>query len=356
MQVYCAVQELIGTSGSPLDFAAIGEQSQILVSVIIITKNRCNDLNRCLASLSSQTMKNFEVIVVDGGSTDNTLNTVNNYSVSFYIDKTKDLAYVRNLGAKKATGEILAFLDDDAQADNLWLERAVSTLCEKPFLAAVGGPTIIMGKQHMLGLYADSKTSVFLAAFRKVYEAVVAENKLFEVCRFFDSGAFSIGSSFEWSSRMKGLVEVDYMSSCNFAIRRDAFFDSGGFDSAFPITHHDTDFFLRIKKKGLKYIFNPAMIVFHHVSQNANTRPNSMELASDFAFFYCRHCNVKSVTSLLRLTVNICMLNAFSIYQATKTGNSKWLYWFVGFLQGLKRFLKTEGNANSNKSDLRSKA
>ena len=351
MQVSCIRHGLIGSSGSPPDSATVTEHSQVLVSVIIITKNRCNDLNRCLASLFDQTMKNFEVIVVDGGSGDDTLKTVKNYSVSLYIDETKDLAFVRNFGANEAKGEILAFLDDDAQADNSWLERAVSTLREKPFLAAVGGPTIIVGKQHMLGMYADSKASVFLSVFRKIYETVVTENKLFEICKFFKSGAFSIGSSLEWSSKIKGLVEVDYLSSCNFAIRREAFFDSGGFDSAFPITHHDTDFFFRIRKKGLKYIFNPAMIVFHHVNQNANTRPNSIELASDFALFYCRHCNAKSLTSLLRLMVNICMLNAFSVYQATKTGKVKWLYWSAGFLQGFKRFFKANAERTNNKGD-----
>jgi len=328
-------------------------QPQVLVSVIIITKNRSDDLNRCLKSLFDQTLKGFEAIVVDGGSTDNTMEIVKRYPVRLFVDKTKDLAYVRNLGAKKAKGEVLAFLDDDARADRQWLELAVSTLQEKPFLAAVGGPTIIIGKQHMLGLYADSKGSFFLATFRRIYEAVVAENKLFEICKFFNSGAFSIGSSFEWSSKITGLVEVDYLSSCNFAVKRDAFLAFGGFDSIFPITHHDTDFFLRIKEKGLKFIFNPRMIVFHHVNQNVNTRPNSLELGEDFAFFYCKHCHVGNITDLLRLIININMLNAFSVFQATKTGNLRWLYWSLGFLKGFKRFVKVAGFSARTATNLR---
>lgn len=287
-------------------------------------------------------MKDFEVIVIDGESSDCTVDVVKEYPVRFFVDKKKDLSYLRNFGAEKARGDTIAFLDDDARADKQWLEQAISTLQENPSLVAVGGPTIIIGKQIMLSLYEDSKESFFLKFFKGIYETVVAENKLFKICKFFNSGAFSLGSSLPWSSKIKGLIEVDYLSSCNFVIRKRAFLRSKGFDSAFPITHHDTDFFLRIKKKGLKFIFNPKMIVFHHVNQNIRTRPKSFELASDFALFYCRHCRVENLTDALRLIVNICMLNMFWIYKAMNTGDLKCLSWTPGFLQGFKRFLKTD--------------
>ena len=337
------MEEDLSLSVDALDPTTIWISDKLFVSVIIITKNRCEDLNRCLKSLFDQTMKDFEVIVVDGESSDSTLNVVNGYRVRLFVDKTKDLSYLRNFGAGKARGDVIAFIDDDAQADKQWLEQAVSTLQEKPFLVAVGGPTVIIGKQTMLGLYVGSTESIFLKIFRSIYETVVAENNLFEICKFFSSGAFSIGSSLPWSRKIRGLVDVDYLSSCNFAIRKGIFLSFNGFDSAFPTTHHDTDFFLRIKKKKLKFIFNPKMVVFHHVNQNAKTRPKSFELASDFAFFYCRHCRIRNIAGALRLIVNICMLNMFWVYQAMKTGNLKCLSWTVGFLQGFKRFLKTDG-------------
>lgn len=324
-----------------LNNSTVCQRDQLLVSVVIITKDRCEDLERCLKSLFEQTMKNIEIIVIDGESSDNTLDVAKRYQVRFFVDKKKDLSYLRNLGAKRAKGSILAFIDDDAQADDQWLEQAVSTLQAEPSLVAVGGPTVIIGNQVMLGLYADSKASTFLKFFRRIYETVVAENKLFEICKFFNSGAFSLGSSLLWSSKITELIEVDYLSSCNFVIRREAFLRSKGFDSAFPITHHDTDFFLRIKKIGLKFIFNPKMVVFHHVNQNAETRPKSFEIASDFALFYCRHCSVRNLTSALRLIVNLLMLNMFWIYRAMKTGDLTCLSWTAGFLQGVKRFLKT---------------
>lgn len=88
------------------------------VSVIIPTYNRANDLDRCLKSLQSQTCKNFEVLVCDDGSTDNTEEIVEKYNSILTIQYIKDEnfggpARPRNNGVKKAKGNIIAFLDSD---------------------------------------------------------------------------------------------------------------------------------------------------------------------------------------------------------------------------------------------------
>ena len=88
------------------------------ISVVIPTYNRSRELDRCLNSLVNQTYQNFEVIVCDDGSTDNSKSVVNSY-----IDKL-DLAYLysenfggparpRNLGIHAATSPYIAFLDSD---------------------------------------------------------------------------------------------------------------------------------------------------------------------------------------------------------------------------------------------------
>lgn len=88
------------------------------VSVIIPTYNRANDLDRCLKSLQNQTFKNFEVLICDDGSTDNTKEIVEKYNSIMKIKYIKDEnfggpARPRNNGLKKAKGEIIAFLDSD---------------------------------------------------------------------------------------------------------------------------------------------------------------------------------------------------------------------------------------------------
>lgn len=88
------------------------------ISVIIPTYNRANDLDRCLKSLLSQTYKNFEVLVCDDGSTDNTEGIVEKYNSILKINYIKDEnfggpAKPRNNGILEAKGDWICFLDSD---------------------------------------------------------------------------------------------------------------------------------------------------------------------------------------------------------------------------------------------------
>ena len=102
-------------------------------SVIIPTYNRAQELRRCLNSLTCQTAKDFEVIVCDDGSTDNTEETVREFSGKLDIKYLKSSnfggpARPRNLGLRIAKGKFVAFLD----ADDWWcsnkLTRSIETL------------------------------------------------------------------------------------------------------------------------------------------------------------------------------------------------------------------------------------
>lgn len=88
------------------------------VSIIIPTYNRANDLQRCLESLSNQSYKNFEVLVCDDGSTDNTEEIVKKFESGLAIQYIKDVnfggpAKPRNNGINEAKGNVIAFLDSD---------------------------------------------------------------------------------------------------------------------------------------------------------------------------------------------------------------------------------------------------
>ena len=114
-----------------------------LVSVIIPNFNEENAIKACLQSLGNQTYREIEIIVVDDGSTDKTLNVVQNFKSSFAkqnsnyraISNVKILSQkhlgpglARNLGAKNAKGEILVFVDADMTFDKDFIKDLVSPI------------------------------------------------------------------------------------------------------------------------------------------------------------------------------------------------------------------------------------
>jgi len=88
-----------------------------LISVIIPTYNREKIIERAINSVINQTYKNWELIIVDDGSTDNTKKVLEPYlknnKIKYFHNKNKGVSAVRNFGIKKAQGEYIAFLDSD---------------------------------------------------------------------------------------------------------------------------------------------------------------------------------------------------------------------------------------------------
>ena len=93
-----------------------------LVSIIIPVFNEQKVLTNCLESLKSQSYKPLEIIVVDDGSTDNTLQITKKFKVIAIVQNHKGPGPARNLGAKKARGEILVFVDADMTFDRNFIK------------------------------------------------------------------------------------------------------------------------------------------------------------------------------------------------------------------------------------------
>ena len=91
------------------------------ISIVIPTYNQAEYLQEAIESVFSQTYKNTEIIIIDDGSTDNTLKVVNSFNdnkIIFIQQRNKGASSARNTGIKEANGEYIAFLD----SDDLWLK------------------------------------------------------------------------------------------------------------------------------------------------------------------------------------------------------------------------------------------
>lgn len=111
-----------------------------LVSVIIPTYNYAGFLSKSVESVLNQTYKNFEVIIIDDGSVDNTKSIAKKYTrAKYYYQNNKGLAAARNNGIRQSKGRYLVFLDADDWLEKDALEQNYLTIKDKAHLAFVSG-------------------------------------------------------------------------------------------------------------------------------------------------------------------------------------------------------------------------
>ncbi len=114
-----------------------------LVSVIVTTKNSAKTIENCLTSISKQTYKNIELLVVDNNSTDSTKQIAKKHA-TFVFNKGPERSTQRNFGINKSSGEYILFLDSDMSLSATVIEQCVKTITEKQ-VVGIYIPEVIAG-------------------------------------------------------------------------------------------------------------------------------------------------------------------------------------------------------------------
>jgi len=195
------------------------------VSGVVCTYNGSRTLEETLRGLRRLEYPSFETIVVDDGSTDDSAAIAERLGAKVIRTANGGLSSARNVGAAAASGEIVAYLDDDASPDPHWLHYVADTF-ERTGCAAVGGPNI----PPPGGVVADS----------------VAHSP---------GGPIHV---------LVSDTEAEHIPGCNFAIRKDVLEATGGFDARFRAAGDDVDLCWRLQEGGHAIAFNPAAMVWHH--------------------------------------------------------------------------------------------
>jgi GT2 family glycosyltransferase len=176
--------------------------------------------------LLRQEYPNFEVIVVDDGSSDETAAIVREYSFKLISTANRGLSSARNTGLKAAAGEIVAYTDDDACPDPHWLTYLASTFMSTKHVG-VGGPNIRPpGDGIVAGCVANAPGGPVHVLL---------------------------------SDR-----EAEHIPGCNMAFRKAALQEVGGFDPRFRTAGDDVDLCWRLQQNGGTLGFNHAAMVWHH--------------------------------------------------------------------------------------------
>jgi O-antigen biosynthesis protein len=196
------------------------------VSVVVCSYNGARTIGECLAHLARLDYPDYEVIVVDDGSTDATAAIARGHGVRLISTPNRGLSAARNTGLEAATGEIVAYIDDDAWPDPHWLTYLAETF-RRTSHAGAGGPNIPPDGD---GLVAECVAHA-------------------------PGGPAHV---------LVGDRDAEHIPGCNMAFRRAALAAIGGFDPTFRTAGDDVDVCWRLQERGESLGFSPAAVVWHH--------------------------------------------------------------------------------------------
>ncbi len=196
------------------------------VSIVVAAHNAARTLYDCLDSLQKLRYPNYEVIVVNDGSTDTTEAIAARFSFRTINTANRGVSAARNEGLRAATGEIVAYIDSDARADPEWLHYLAATYMESD-VAGAGGPNLVPPEDNWIA--------------KCVYRSPGGPTQV-----------------------MLDDRSAEHIPGCNMSFRKAALEEVGGFDPIFTTAADDVDICWRLLDKGYRIGFSAAAVVWHH--------------------------------------------------------------------------------------------
>jgi GT2 family glycosyltransferase len=199
------------------------------VTVVVCTYNGGRTLAQCLRSLLALDNPDYEIVVVDDGSTDDTRAILADFPEVRVIHQTNQgLSAARNAGLREATGAIVAYTDSDCFADPDWLTHLLYQF-QRSGAAAVGGPNLTP---------EDGRLAACVAAAPGQPVHVLESDQV-----------------------------AEHIPGCNMAFERKALLAVNGFDPTYRKAGDDVDLCWRLQQAGFWIAFAPGAVVWHHRRQ-----------------------------------------------------------------------------------------
>jgi GT2 family glycosyltransferase len=305
------------------------------ISVVLVSWNSEKYLVRCLDSLANQTFQDFEIIIVDNGSTDDTLNRLKTYKQGLHftikkLDANYGFAVANNIGIRLAQGKWVALLNVDAFPEPDWLEQLLRAAKEYPSYNFFSSRQIQAGAPHLLDGVGDSYHTSGLA-WRNHYNQPVNQY---------------------------GLYRQEVFSACAAAslYLREDLINVGGFDEDYFSYFEDVDLGFRLRLWGGRCLYVPQAVVYHVGSASTGK-------LSDFVIYY-GHRNLvwtyfKTMPLLflclffpLHLLMNLYFLVSFTFKGKGLTILKSKIHALYGFRAVLKKRKEIQKNRKVKLSEL----
>jgi len=271
------------------------------VSVVIVNFNGVAVLSPCLKSLVLTDYPNFDIIVVDNGSSDGSVNVLEEFrrQSEKRITVIKNscnmgFAEANNIGVKSSSCKYVALLNNDTVVDENWLRTLVNTLEENPGIGAV---------QSLLLKNAD------------VVDSVGAAMDIFGT-------ACDIVVPFYQLSLYRSQNEIFSACAASMLVRKDLFERVGGFDSKFFAYFEDVDLSWRIRLNGYRIVIDVTSIVYHFRGTTSKKfKGNLFDFhlyKNQIAMLIKNH----SLKCLVMVTPIVCLLYLFRVANGVMKRNS----------------------------------
>src|SRR5438132_1674504 len=206
------------------------------ISVVICAYNAADTLDECLRHTCALAYPNLDILVVDDGSTDTTVEIVERHSRARLVTiDHAGLSVARNEGYREAAGEIIAYLDSDAYPTPEW-PFYLALAMEEDSVAGAGGPNVPPPDDP------EGAQRVARAPGGPVH-VLIADQR------------------------------AEHLPGCNMAFRREVLEQLGGFDPVYTAAGDDVDLCWRVLDRGWDIGFHPAALVWHHRRSGARAYP-----------------------------------------------------------------------------------
>ena len=231
------------------------------LSVIIPTYNRKNSLIKCLDALFNQTYSksNFEIIIIDDGSTDGTEEVVKSVindslcKLKYLKQENKGPSAARNLGIKSSSGDVVIFIGDDIIATETLLSEHA--------------------KWHKK--YPEKHVAIL------GYITWPPDFKITPFMKYIDENGIQFGFKL---INNKEDVPYNFFYTSNISLKRVYLLENGLFDEDFPYAAwEDIELSYRLKKKGLRIVYNSEAVAYHHHAFKRGDYCRRMEISGNAA-------------------------------------------------------------------------
>lgn len=229
-----------------------------IASIILVTWNSGGHLEQCRSALARQTRQDFEVVLVDNGSSDGSLEGIEDTWSGFHLNAVrhggnKGFAVANNIGARLARGKWIVLLNADAYPEPDWLANLLRAAEDHPDCIAFSSRQLQYDSPDLLDGAGDA----------------------------YHISGLAWRNQFNLSADRYGLDEREIFSPCAAAAMysREKFLEVGGFDEDYFSYFEDVDLGFRLRLNGGKCLYVPDAVVHHVGSASTGKR-------SDFSVYF----------------------------------------------------------------------